>query len=684
MCVKLKARMLIFILIPVLIVFGLVISYINFSLQASQEKSATGLAEAKSKEYAANLKIFFENDLNVASNLAKDLENTVASQGADRFKIIGEMERILSENENLVGIWCAFEPNTFDGKDSAFVDAEYHNSTGRFYPYLYREGDTISGESFNVGDENNEYYAVPFNTGKEVITEPYMEPINIDGQDEILMTSLAVPIRHNERIIGVAGVDIKLDQMQKFIADLKIFDTGFGRLISSQGVVAAHPEKERVGELGGEFKDGKGKDILQRLQQGQTFSGIEYSESLKRDVFKSFTPISVGDTGITWAFGTVVPTEEIYQEVNSLSKKVLILGLLGLLSIAVIVWFTSEKITKPIRVITEQVQRLGSYDFCSQRNDVALVGLNRKDEIGIMSNALINMQNSIVLLIKGIASVSEQVSTASKELTDISEQVAQASVEVAKTTESISEGASSQAMDTELGVAKIKELGQVVEHNRTLLAMASQASDEITSASGEVYQVIINTNESAQKIESASQMIKSIAEQTNLLALNAAIEAARAGEAGKGFAVVAEEIRVLAEKSKVFTEEISAVIQELIEKINKAVLITRDVGEILSDQDQPMESDSTRYEGIAKAIIHTKQAVKKLEESGHIMDTKNTEIISIIQGLASIAQENAAGAEETLATMEQQSATMQEVASSSNELMNLAESMQVDICKFKY
>ena len=37
----------------------------------------------------------------------------------------------------------------------------------------------------------------------------------------------------------------------------------------------------------------------------------------------------------------------------------------------------------------------------------------------------------------------------------------------------------------------------------------------------------------------------------NLLALNASIEAARAGESGKGFAVVAEEVRKLAEDSKV-------------------------------------------------------------------------------------------------------------------------------------
>lgn len=77
-----------------------------------------------------------------------------------------------------------------------------------------------------------------------------------------------------------------------------------------------------------------------------------------------------------------------------------------------------------------------------------------------------------------------------------------------------------------------------------LLVHKTQTSSD---AAMEVSESIIHTNESAQKIAGASQMINNIAEQTNLLALNAAVEVARAGEAGQGFAVVADEIRQLAE-----------------------------------------------------------------------------------------------------------------------------------------
>ena len=87
----------------------------------------------------------------------------------------------------------------------------------------------------------------------------------------------------------------------------------------------------------------------------------------------------------------------------------------------------------------------------------------------------------------------------------------------------------------------------------------------------------------SREIEGIALAIRRISEQTNLLALNAAIEAARAGEAGRGFSVVADEIRKLAEGTKVETNKVSEIVVDIQMQVGNVINSNIAVGKSIED-----------------------------------------------------------------------------------------------------
>lgn len=282
--------------------------------------------------------------------------------------------------------------------------------------------------------------------------------------------------------------------------------------------------------------------------------------------------VYVHNSDYPWVMGMHFSKSSVLASVHHtflLASGVIFLTTLLVILLAFVV---AKRLFSPVEKILARVQDIAAGDL-TQR-----VALKRNDELGQLANGFDLFAEKMQELMTKVSGAGNRVHTLATELTSLSDQTstemdnqADRMTQVAATVEELSATAASVARQSAGATSSAAESGTQAQSGRDdvdSLIQRIQKIDDVVSLGADTTKTL---GERAHQIGNVINVINDIADQTNLLALNAAIEAARAGEHGRGFAVVADEVRKLAERTTIATQEISESISGIQKDATEAV-----------------------------------------------------------------------------------------------------------------
>jgi methyl-accepting chemotaxis protein len=637
--------------------------------------------------------------VHIVNGLGSALETLKQTGDGDRLKADQVIRHMLENNPDVLALWTGWEPNAFDGKDAEFVNKAGYDATGRYVPYWVRGGDgkisnTALTDYATAGP--GDYYQLPFTQQKTVVIEPY--PYAIDGKD-VLITSVAKPIVIDGKVVGVAGLDLSLQETSGALAKVRPMGTGFISLVTGAGKIIGHPNAALIGTdiADGGAQTGGWKQLI-------ASPGVE-RELIAQDGSTQFaiaSPVAL-TKDMTWYAIVSVPKSTVFAQMNAMMRDAIVTIVVAAALLALAGWLIARRFIGRISNVIGETARIAQGELQLTLKDSQI-----KDEIGDLARSLEvllennrekarleqeaqsnrslseeervardrnaakeaadikfavdNLANALARLADGDVScriqqpfvaqldaVRNDFNSSAEKLQDALVRISDNALGIDAGANEIRSAADDLARRTEQQAAAVEETAAALEEITTTVKDAAKRAHEAgqlvartrlgAERSGEVVRHAVAAMEriehSSGQISNIIGVIDEIAFQTNLLALNAGVEAARAGEAGKGFAVVAQEVRELAQRSANAAKEIKALITTSNQQVEEGVQLVGNTGKAL--------------DVIVVEVQEINQHVSAIVESAQEQSLGLQQINTAVNQMDQDTQKNAAMVEETTA-----------------------------------
>jgi methyl-accepting chemotaxis protein len=436
------SKKLLYGVLSVLIILSTLSTYLISSKAFS---GAQKISQEYMKEFAHKNALEIKSDMEKSVVLLKTFSSTLETaileeEMFSKPTLVELMSSIIEKNPYIVGVWTYFEANTFYENIPNMANRYAHDETGRFSPYVMKNNDEINLIWQYPVMKDKIWITKPFETKKEFITEPYKFQVN--GKD-VLNTTISIPLYYKGKFVGVVGIDISLDEIVQRISKLKVLDSGYASILTTQGSIIAHPIEKFHGEKLVEMdKNPVSKEILEHIKSNKNFFFDEESSINKKESYNYLDVFSIANSEVNWGFTISVPNDEYLEDAFIIEEFAIFAALITTLIIGLFIYYGTRILTQKLNTI-----EIGLDDFFKYLNKESStskeIQINTNDEFGLMAK---NINNNI-------KTISENINQENKLINDVKDVV-----------NSVGEGFVNKRINSQSNTNTLNELKELINH----------------------------------------------------------------------------------------------------------------------------------------------------------------------------------------------------------------------------
>lgn len=642
-------KLLVAILVPLILVLIIVNVAMNHEVKSTVNNLNENYISAETGRAEGEIEKFFFAKEGLLDGV---LGNTDIVQGVDSWKNDSfaktSSKKVIAKNlENIQ----ATDPDTIM---LSFVVSLKANAV------IGHDGTYYSSKDLDI--KTRAWYETAMKAKGTAITGAYEDTVTGN-----LVVTMISPIMVDGEMVGLAGLDLSMEQISKALSNIKIGQNGYMVVFDQEKDCVYHPNSDLILKNVNDMD--YGDDLIKKINDDKEIENmLVESGGEKLNVTSQVIP------KFNYTAMAVITEDEFFQASNSIGREVTIYFILLIVLVTIIVAFIGKHLTRGVKKLSSISSELAAgnlnvevdYESGDEIGDLAkdikaIVGRLQEyivyiDEItaslgkmgkGDFTFELVQSYEGEFAKVKAaLLEVRDTISDTLYEVITTADQVDSGANQVAQGAQAQAQGATEQASSIQELAATLTEVTNQINdttiHIEETKKETEQAVSELNIGTGkmeEMLKAMEDISNNSMEIEKIIKNIEDIAFQTNILALNAAVEAARAGEAGKGFAVVADEVRNLAGK----TADASKMTAGLIEK---AMVAVQNGTEIADDTANSFKSINEKVNNVAEKT--EKIAKNAVEQDNAIVQTNLgvEQISSVVQTNSATAEESAAASEE--------------------------------------